>query len=352
MAKLRAAIIGCGRTGEEKHRTGCGMGHLHAEGYNALPDVRLAALCDIVPAKAEAFRKRHGRGKEKIYADYRKMLARESLDLVSVCTWPALHAPMVIACAAAGVRAVHCEKPMALTWGDAKHMAAACEDAGVQLTFNHQRRFGRTFQTVRRLVEDKAIGELRRIEAYTGNLYDWGTHWFDMTLYFNGESPAQWLIGQIDPGGSHTIFGAPLEGQGLALTQFANGVFGLMCTGGKAPHDVEFRLLGSEGVIELGPPGEVGLRIMGKGRSGWEVLDEEPPMHESKYVTMAIADMVECLDAGREPQLSARRALQATELIFATYESSRRGARVDLPLDVNDSPIAAVLAARGRSKQP
>jgi phytoene/squalene synthetase len=36
-------------------------------------------------------------------------------------------------------------------------------------------------------------------------------------------------------------------------------------------------------------------------------------------------------------------ALQATELIFATYESSRRRGRVDLPLEIDDSPLIAML---------
>ena len=54
--------------------------------------------------------------------DYHEMLARENLDIVSICTWPHLHAPMVIAAAEAGVRAIHCEKPMAPTWGEARRM--------------------------------------------------------------------------------------------------------------------------------------------------------------------------------------------------------------------------------------
>ena len=39
------------------------------------------------------------------------------------------------------------------------------------------------------------------------------------------------------------------------------------------------------------------------------------------------------------PVLSARKALQATEVIFATYESARRDARVDLPLEVEVDPF-------------
>ena len=48
---------------------------------------------------------------------------------------------------------------------------------------------------------------------------------------------------------------------------------------------------------------------------------------------------------GREPELSARRALNATEIIFGIYDSSRRRGRVDLPLTVSDHPLTAMVEA-------
>ena len=41
------------------------------------------------------------------------MLEKESLDIVSVCTWPAMHREMVVAAAGSGIKAVFAEKPMA-----------------------------------------------------------------------------------------------------------------------------------------------------------------------------------------------------------------------------------------------
>ena len=54
-------------------------------------------------------------------------------------------------------------------------------------------------------------------------------------------------------------------------------------------------------------------------------------------------DLVDALKNGREPELSARRALAATQLIFATYESSRRRGRVDFPLAIDDSPFLSMI---------
>ena len=46
------------------------------------------------------------------------MLAAEKPDIVSICTWPFLHAPMTLAAAALPVKAIWCEKPMAPKWRD------------------------------------------------------------------------------------------------------------------------------------------------------------------------------------------------------------------------------------------
>lgn len=42
-----------------------------------------------------------------MYLDYREMLVEESLDIVSICTWPHLHPEMVLAAAIAGIKAIH-----------------------------------------------------------------------------------------------------------------------------------------------------------------------------------------------------------------------------------------------------
>jgi len=66
-------------------------------------------------------------------------------------------------------------------------------------------------------------------------------------------------------------------------------------------------------------------------------------LHDEACHTRAILDLIDALKSGREPEVSARRALQATELIFATYESSRRRGRIDLPL-TTDVPLTTITA--------
>lgn len=128
MAPYRVGIIGCGRPRGQEGSTGYGMSHSHAEGYEASPDAEIVALADINLDNARAFQSEHGG--DQLYADYHEMLADANLDIVSICTWPHLHAKMVIAACEAGVKAVHCEKPMAPTWGEARRMGEAAEACG------------------------------------------------------------------------------------------------------------------------------------------------------------------------------------------------------------------------------
>ena len=342
MAAYRVGIIGTGRPRNTEGSTGFGMSHRHAEGYERSPDAEIVALADLVPENAEAFQAVHGG--DRLYTDYHEMLAKENLDIVSICTWPHLHAPMVIAACEAGVKAIHCEKPMAPTYGEAVAMVEAADEHGVQLTFNHQRRFGAPFRKAKELLKSGAIGDLVRLEAHCGNMYDWGTHWFDMLFYYNDETPVEWVMAQVDPREGRDIYGVYVEGQGLSYYRYENGVHGLMLTGARSSLEAANRLVGTEGVIEVGVSPEVPLRMWGKGQSEWECVELEEGLHGGDYVARAVLDLIDALKNGREPELSARRALQTTELIFATYESSRRRGRVDLPLDIEDSPLASMLA--------
>jgi predicted dehydrogenase len=347
MESLRAAIIGTGRPSGTPGATGCGMAHSHVKGYKQATDVKLVAVADIKRENGEKFVTEHELP-AKVYTDYHQMLAKEKPDVVSICTWPHLHAEMTIAAAEAGARAIHCEKPMAITFGDAKKIHQTCVDRGVQLTFNHQRRFNTPFRKARELLKDGAIGKLLRIETQCGNLYDWGTHWFDMMFFFNDQTPAEWVMGQIETRGDHQVFDAHIEGQGLSQIKFQNDVRGLMTTGHHADWGAQIRLVGSTGMIELqpnqpkdGPP----LRMWAWGQTDWKTIQTTEGIHGQDGFTLAVLDVIDALRNGREPELSSRRALQATELIFATYESSRKRGRVDLPLQIEDSPYLAMLNA-------
>ncbi len=358
MNHLRVGIIGTGRKKARPDVEGYFMAYAHGRGYQALPDrCELVACADIVPEHAQAFAAAFGIEADGVYTDHRAMLRQAKLDMVSICTWPHLHAVMAMDCARAGARAVHCEKPMAATWGAARLMAQECARRDAQLTFNHMRRFGKPFTLARDLLCGGAIGALERIElGFPGDVYDIGSHWIDLCGMFVGEQPAAWVIGQVDYRFERRVFGVPSEGQALAHWQYPSGITATLLSGfGHGTTRFWHRLVGTAGTIEIGVPDEHSLRIRREG-DAWETLDTQgETVHGTSdangtgYHERAVADAVGALLAGREPELSARRALNATEIVFAIYESSRRRGRVDLPLTIEDHPLVSMLENRDLS---
>ena len=78
---IRIGIIGTG-----------GISHCHMMGYNQLVNegkAELVACCDIDESKVKAYGEKYGFA--RTYTDCREMMANETLDCVSVCTWNAAH---------------------------------------------------------------------------------------------------------------------------------------------------------------------------------------------------------------------------------------------------------------------
>ncbi|MFB6296498.1 MAG: Gfo/Idh/MocA family protein [Halobacteriales archaeon] len=344
-----AAMIGVGE-GEDS----AGIGYNHAHSYWAVDGVELVACADLVYERAEAFAAEFGLGADRAYGDYEAMLEEARPDVVSVTVSPAAHAPITIGAARTGVpEAIHCEKPMADTYGAARRMAEVCWREDIQLTFNHQRRFADPWLEAADLLEAGEVGNLRRIEAAAPNLFDWGTHVVDLANMFAEEATAEWVLGNLDYRRESEYFGVPHEGQGLATWAYDTGVHALFSTGdaggsGDGPDaglvGAMHRLEGSAGTIEVNGEGSgrPPLRIRRDGESEWSRPDHERTEPGDAW-ERTIREVIAALEADREPAVSSRRALAATEIIMAVYESSRRRGRVDLPLEIDDHPLVDMI---------
>ena len=153
-------------------------------------------------------------------------------------------------------------------------MAQVCADRGVQLTFNHQRRFSPEFMQARELLRSGAIGDLVRLEGACGNLFDWGTHWFDMFFFYNDETSADWVLGQVEPRGGKSIFGVQVEGQAISYCRFHNDIMGMLTTSMKGGRPLSTRIVGTDGIIEAALRQDP-LRIWARGMGEWQTIELE-----------------------------------------------------------------------------
>ena len=148
---IRLGIIGTGS-----------MAANHAESFSRMRGVKLAACCDLDPARAKQFASQW-----KIprwYADPRQLLAAETLDGVSVVTPDAAHASVCLAAIERGL-AVLCEKPLATTLADARRMRDAARARGVVTQVNFSYRNAPCVQEAAAFIRGGGIGRVLHAEA-------------------------------------------------------------------------------------------------------------------------------------------------------------------------------------------
>ncbi len=196
-SSLRVAVVGLG-----------GICTLHFAAIAEARGVELAAVCDLnadLVAKCSAERGVPG------FTDLKALLKEIRPDIVTVATDTRSHAFLTQTAARGGVRAVHCEKPMAVHPADAREMVAVCEAAGVLLTINHQRRMA-DVGSVRRFIEKGGIGDLVELRGYcAGDLLSDGTHVIDSLLALAGDPPVTEVLGALDLSGATLRYGHPVE---------------------------------------------------------------------------------------------------------------------------------------------
>ena len=156
---------------------GTGFGtRVHMPAMRADPHIEVVAICSAQRSRAQAAAEKWGI--PWATDDYRELIRRDDVDLVSVCTPPDSHAEMTIAALEAG-KHVLCEKPLALDAGEARAMEHAAETARAVRpdlvdAVHHEMRYFPYRRVLRDLVQDGALGALRYVLASA--LVDYGVN--------------------------------------------------------------------------------------------------------------------------------------------------------------------------------
>ena len=320
----RAGIIGCGR-----------IAHAHARGYLGVKSVEIAAIADPVQEARDAFGSQYGI--DSLYADARQMLDAEHLDIVSICTWHKLHAPLTIAACARRPKGVLCEKPMATNLGECDDMIIAADRHSVKLAVAHQRRFNPAWIEARNLVTSGEIGQIRQVTAIGGQgLLNDCSHLLDMMRYVMGDPDAQWVLGNVERKTDRYERDVRIEDRSAGIIQFDNGAVGqlLQELGGRNYQGGIF--YGTDGILELD---ERKIRLLSGGTGKWE---DRPVQGEDPQVGQA-RELVEWIGGQTEHRGQAQNGRSAVEIIMAIYESARLHEVVALPLKTRCSPLDVMI---------
>ncbi|MFL6098131.1 MAG: Gfo/Idh/MocA family oxidoreductase, partial [Blastococcus sp.] len=143
--RVGVALIGSGR-----------MGRFHGETLaRRVPGARLVAVADPAPGAAE--RLAGTLGADRAYRDVQRVWDDDAVDAVVIAAPARTHADLVAAAAAAG-KGVFCEKPMAVTLGEADRAIDAARAAGIVLQVGFNRRFAPDWRAARDLIDSGRLG--------------------------------------------------------------------------------------------------------------------------------------------------------------------------------------------------
>ncbi|MBW4079813.1 Gfo/Idh/MocA family protein [Paenibacillus sp. S150] len=355
--QVRIGIIGTGGIANAKHMPSLAR----------LPQTEMVAFCDIIEERARNAAAQFGSFAPDVYTDYRELLKDPSIDVVHICTPNSSHAEITVAALEAG-KHVMCEKPMAITTGDARLMLEAAKRTGKKLTIGYNYRYRPDSLHLKKLIEQGELGEIyygkalamRRRGVPTwgvfldkelqggGPLIDIGTHALDMTLWMmNNYKPvsvsgsvfhklgsrenAANLWGPWDPG-KFTV-----EDSAFGFIKMENGAtISLECSW--ALNTLEAReaktlLCGTEGGADM----HDGLRINGEKFSklyetrvaaGGDSVAFFDGQRSESPADLEARLWIECILNDTEPFVKPEEALVVSRILEAIYQSAASGETV------------------------
>lgn len=328
------------------------MGRVHCEQIRATPGLRLAAASSRAPELAAAV---EGWG-IRTYTRHEDLLADPELEWVVIATYNHEHRDWALKAVAAGKNVI-VEKPIALSYEDARTIFWAAEEQNVQVTVYQNRRWDRDFQLVRRVLAQGLLGEVYRIESrYTifsrgwggwgaqggenpwrlkkefggGMLSDWGSHLVDQLLLVE-HSPVRSVLGRLES----RIWSSEVEDHFWAEILFASGLTArLEASNNHRLPLPRWLLLGSAGTLRVAGdnPAAPAVAVLRREDFGFEQeicfdtavsVDEEP--NGDFYSAFAAA-----LQRGRPLPVSPAESLAVMKLLDSMRESARSGQTLGL----------------------
>lgn len=329
----------------------------HIQSFQLHPSARVVALAETSPERGREAADRFNI--PELVTDYRDLLARDDIDVVSIALPNYLHAPVALASLRAR-KHVMLDKPMATNAADAARLVNEARKQGVTLMVGQNNRFNPEVQTAKQLIEDGVLGEVYHAKtAWTrragiprigswftqtqfaggGCTYDIGVHALDRCLHLMGEFDAVAVSGQ-----TYSKFGPRGLGSGtwgkseinpkarfdvddlaVALIRLKSGRTVLLETSWAA-HQAEpdfngTQVFGTDGGLLLPP-----LKLFRPGKLGYsnELVKLIPtPVNPNRMV-----HFIDVLLGRAKPFVKPEESLAVQKILDAIYASARSGREV------------------------
>jgi predicted dehydrogenase len=313
---IQVALVGCGRIAQS-----------HLEVIESLGDCRLSAVVDVHRDAAATIAARTGAA---VHEDYQAVLEGPPPDAVVICTPPNTHAEVATFFLKASVH-VLCEKPLAVTVGDARAMVDAARGGDAVLMMASKFRYVADIVTAKNVIESGLLGEIVLYEnAFCGRtdmrnrwnscreisgggvLIDNGCHSVDIARYLLGPIAAV----QVQDG--KNVQGLDVEDTVQMYFRTASGVIGSVDLSWSIPkeRDTYINVYGTAGMLSIGWRW---ARFRQDEKLDWVTFGHGYRKHEAMSGQMR--NFLDAINGVDRPLITELDALESVRVIEAAYRS-------------------------------
>ena len=339
---------------------GCGIvSKFHLEAVLNIENAELIAVCDISEEVARKTAEKYDC--INWYTDYKQLLGRDDIDIVTICTPSGLRRDIAILAAQMGKHII-VEKPIEISLEKIDDMLWECEKNKVFISSIFNLRYSEHYRLGKEAISIGRLGKLILGDAYIkwyrsqeyydsgkwrgtmlldggGALMNQSIHFIDLLQWMMG--PVKHVFGEIGTLGHCNI---DVEDTAVATVKYENGAIGVI-----------------EGTTAAYPG--IGNRIDIHGENGaiiiedniiklWEFRNQHPidlkvkELDSKKQISgvsdstnidgslhqKQIEDILDCISKGKQSLVNGQEARKSVEIIQAIYKSAQLNRMIELPM--------------------
>jgi predicted dehydrogenase len=340
---VKVGVIGCGAI------SGAYLGM--AKNF---PLVEIAACADLDPAKSRAAAEKFGIAR---VVTVKEMMKDDSIQIILNLTVPKAHVPVGLEAIRHG-KHMYCEKPLGVNRGEGKKLIAAAAKKGLRIGCAPDTFMGAGVQTVRKLIEDGAIGKPVAFTAFMmcagheswhpspefyyelggGPMFDMGPYY--LTALLNILGPVKRLSSSATIAiPERTITSQPKFGKKVTVEtpdhicgsmEFECGAAGVLVTSFAtrfAPYDGTnpITIFGTEGTLKVPDPNGFDGPVFIRKNADPDWSEVAPLFVKGYGRSVGLADMAYAIRSGRELRAGGQQAMAVLDLMQGFLDSSAKG---------------------------
>lgn len=348
--------------------------HCHAEAFREVSDeAQVVAVASPTPGHAEALAKKYNI--PRVFTDYKKILAEDDIEMVTITAPNYLHAQMTIDIAGTGKHVV-CEKPLCMTLEEADLMIETCKHKGVLLLYAEELFFTPKYVRAKEMADQGAFGKVylvKQSEKHFGPHANWfwnveksgGGVFMDMGCH--GIAFCYWFLNRPRIKSVYCQMGTYVhsdktkgEDNSICIIEFANGAVGLVenSWARRGGMDDRIEIYGEGGVTYANL--QMGNALPTYSEYGYGYAVEKAPTTKGwSYPVFEefwnygfpqqMRYFARCVRGKEQPQATGEDGRAVQEILYAGYQSAGTGRRVDLPFRPEGVKIPIDLWLRQKS---